>query len=124
MSTDNPEDWVDLVGMAVLAFAGVASSVLPTWFMKRKGKGGAEKDTNVSDDEDKVLNGLAADLDDLLAQVTQLRRSATNHFGESALADSVVEKLRKTAFDSEERIKDAIRAVHRDVRQCAKDLDK
>ena len=110
--------------MAVLAFAGVASSVLPTWFMKRKGKGGAEKDTNVSDDEDKVLNGLAADLDDLLAQVTQLRRSATNHFGESALADSVVEKLRKTAFDSEERIKDAIRAVHRDVRQCAKDLDK
>ena len=59
MSTDNPEDWVDLVGLGVLAFAGVASSVLPTWFMKRKGKGGAEKDTNVSDDKDKVLNGLA-----------------------------------------------------------------
>lgn len=109
--------------MAVLALAGVASSVLPTWFMKRKGKA-AEKDADSSDDKIKVLNGLAEDLDDLLAQVTQLRRSATDHFGESALADGVVVKLRKTAFDSEERIKDAIRDVHRDVRQCAKDLDK
>ena len=123
MSTDNPEDWVDLVGLGVLAFAGVASSVLPTWFMKRKGKGGAEKDTNVSDDKDVERACRRSDLDDLLAQVTQLRRSATNHFGESALADSVVVKLRETAFDSEERIKEAIRAVHRDVRQCAKDLD-
>ena len=121
MSTDNPEDLMDILGMAVLAFAGVASSVLPTWFMKRKGKA-AEKDADSSEELEKVLNGLADDLDDLLSEVTQLRRAST-YFSEAS-ADQAVEKLRKTFHDSEERIKDAVRAVHRDVRQCAKDLDK
>jgi len=121
MNPDSPEDLMDILGMAVLALAGVASSVLPTWFMKRKGKA-AEAGAGSPEELEKVLNGLADDLDDLLSEVTQLRRAST-YFSEAS-ADQAVEKLRKTAFDSEERIKEAIRAVHRDVRQCAKDLDK
>ena len=74
-----------------LGVGGIISSTLPTWLMNRHEERKAAVEGN-----DKP--------------------SATP----SALADEVVERLRKVSFRSEERIKEAIRDVHRDVNELEK----
>ena len=123
MADTDPAHWLAVLEVIGLGVGGIISSTLPTWLMNRH----EERKEEVEGKSKPAASAPAlADevLDDLLAQVTQLRRSAASHFGEAALADSVVVKFGQTVFDSVERIKEAIRAVHRDVRQCAKDLDK
>ena len=91
MSEPNPAHWLAVVEVIGLGVGGIISSTLPTWLMNRHEERKAAVEGN-----DKP--------------------SATP----SALADEVVERLRKVSFRSEERIKEAIRDVHRDVNELEK----
>jgi len=119
MNAYNPDGWLDILGLFILAATGAVGTIVPALILKRRQQA---KDKPLSPGETRaMLEGLENDLEELLTEVTQLRRSST-HFG-GAMADGAVENLRKVSFDSEERMKDAIRAVHRDVKECAKQLD-
>ena len=120
MNAYNPDGWLDILGLFILAAAGAVGTIVPAWILKKRHK---SLDKPLSPAEIRVkLEGLEEDLEQLLTEVTQLRRAST-HFG-AAMADGAVENLRRLAFESEERTKDAIRAVHRDVLLCQKEINR
>ena len=120
MNAYNPDGWLDILGLFILAAAGAVGTVVPAWIIKKRGK---PQDQPLSPGHTRdQLEGVEQDLEQLLTEVTQLRRAST-HFG-AAMADGAVESLRRVGFESEERVKEAIRAVHRDVKECSKQLDR
>lgn len=119
MAAYNPDGWLDILGLFILAAAGAIGTIVPAWLLKKR-RGPSDEPVSPSEVRAR-LETIDDELETLLSEVTQLRRAST-HFG-AAMADGAVENLRRLAFDSEERVKDAIRAVHRDVRECAKQLD-
>ena len=122
MNGYNPDSWIDILGLVILSLAGVAGAVIPAWLLKKQKQ--KKSDTQVEGvSSSQVLRKLVemdAEIDNVLTELTQMRRAST-HFG-AAMADMAVEQLRSGSHESEERIKELIRAVHRDVKECAKQV--
>lgn len=91
MADTNPAHWLAVVEVIGLGVGGIISATLPTWLMNRH------------EDRKEAVEG-----------------KGTPTASAPALADDVVERLRKVSFRSEERIKEAIRDVHRDVNELEK----
>ena len=111
MNAYNPDGWLDILGLFILAAVGAVGTIVPAWILKKRQKS-LDKPLSPAELRGK-LEGLESDLEQLLTEVTQLRRSST-HFG-AASTDVAVEHLRRMAFESEERVKDALRDMHRDI---------
>lgn len=111
-SYNNPDGWLDILGLFILAVAGAAGAIVPVWISRRK------KDTDEKPPPPveiaRRLQAIEEELEVLLVELTQLRRGSAA-FG-MATTDRAIETLRKMAFESEERLKEAVRELHRDVK--------
>lgn len=91
MADTNPAHWLAVVEVIGLGVGGIISATLPTWLMNRH------------EDSKEAVEG-----------------KGTPTASAPAMADDIVERIRKVSFRSEERIKEAIRDVHRDVNELEK----